>query len=407
MNRTLRLLTVILVLFVFSQVSYAEDHMLGKQDGGFGLLVCETESASEFQLIDNNGQQIGSKWPFIGEVNDGYVIISDGQQCGIMDTKGNITVAPEYIYIRYMSDSTFCAYNDEEIVLITGSGKTIASYPGSVPQIIYEDYVIFECLVSGTGLLSKDGKLLMEPVWDSVSIPCCGIIRASSEDECYYFDDLGNIVFKGKAGMDFHDDVAIVMNDQDQLMIVDKSGKILYTSSGEKGFYGEFYDGLCVAVDSGTGKYGYIGKDGQWVVQPIYDMAYDFYDGYGTIELSNKCGLINPAGEVVIDCQYDTLFIGEEGLISVKKGNSFGVINIQNEMICPMIWDKIGVFEEGYCPVQKDNSWGFVDQNGNAIIPCQYLLVNYFKNGRTVVVDFNQRSWLIDAQGTIIAPVLN
>lgn len=218
-----------------------------------------------------------------------------------------------------------------------GSGEIITFVENSEPLIIDDEYVVFECLKSGVGLLQANGQLIIEPVWESVSIPCCDVIRASSEDKCCYFDLYGDLLFECTNGMNFSDGVALVTNDSDDTMIIDKRGRILYISSGELDNFGcEFHNGLCEGIDCKTGKYGYVGTDGRWVISPIYDRAFGFYDGYGVVAIAGRYGLIDIKGEIVIDFLYEMHFVGENGLISAKENGKFGIINTQNEVVYPM-----------------------------------------------------------------------
>ena len=45
-----------------------------------------------------------------------------------------------------------------------------------------------------------------------------------------------------------------------------------------------------------TGKYGYVGEDGTWVIAPTFDFARDFKDGYAVV--SKKVTLANGKEDV-------------------------------------------------------------------------------------------------------------
>lgn len=42
-------------------------------------------------------------------------------------------------------------------------------------------------------------------------------------------------------------------------------------------------EGLAPYQDEKTGKYGYVGEDGTWVIAPTFDFARDFEDGYAVV----------------------------------------------------------------------------------------------------------------------------
>ena len=55
-------------------------------------------------------------------------------------------------------------------------------------------------------------------------------------------------------------------------------------------------EGLAPYQDEKTGKYGYVGEDGTWVIAPTFDFARDFEDGYAVV--SKKVTLANGKADV-------------------------------------------------------------------------------------------------------------
>ena len=55
-------------------------------------------------------------------------------------------------------------------------------------------------------------------------------------------------------------------------------------------------EGLAPYQDEKTGKYGYVGEDGTWVIAPTFDFARDFKDGYAVV--SKKVTLANGKADV-------------------------------------------------------------------------------------------------------------
>lgn len=55
-------------------------------------------------------------------------------------------------------------------------------------------------------------------------------------------------------------------------------------------------EGLAPYQDEKTGKYGYVGEDGTWVIAPTFDFARDFKDGYAVV--SKKVTLANGKEDV-------------------------------------------------------------------------------------------------------------
>ncbi|MDL1891976.1 WG repeat-containing protein, partial [Sphingobacteriales bacterium CHB3] len=51
-------------------------------------------------------------------------------------------------------------------------------------------------------------------------------------------------------------------------------------------------------------QYGYIDTKGQMVVQPQFDLAWDFYQGSAFVKLNNKYGFVDKEG-IVIWCSVE------------------------------------------------------------------------------------------------------
>ena len=79
------------------------------------------------------------------------------------------------------------------------------------------------------------------------------------------------------------------------------------------------------------GKWGYINRRGEVVVQPIYDRAYDFHDGFAVIRQGDLRGFltIDPDRGIIefIAPQYQDVFRFREGLAPVKQGNKWGFVS--------------------------------------------------------------------------------
>lgn len=89
-------------------------------------------------------------------------------------------------------------------------------------------------------------------------------------------------------------------DDRSDMTFVDLNGKT-YKYSGIS-YIGSFVNGVAVAMDNASGKYGYIDVSGKWVVQPQYDSAKDFNliyfkDGtsgyYASVKKDGKGGVLS------------------------------------------------------------------------------------------------------------------
>ena len=64
-----------------------------------------------------------------------------------------------------------------------------------------------------------------------------------------------------------------------------------------------------------SGKFGFINKKGQVVIEPIYDDVENFNDGIAKVKLYNLYGFINKKGQIIIEIKYNSLSNLNDGRI--------------------------------------------------------------------------------------------
>ncbi len=189
------------------------------------------------------------------------------------------------------------------------------------------------------------------------------------------------------------------------------------------------------------GRYGFIGKNGEWVIKPDSNYALNFSeglawvkrqekegfidkmgkfvlvikraegyfsDGYAVMEFTpSHFGFINKEGEMVIASDYYLVDRFHEGLALVHPRNriedklSGCFIDKENKQVGKLFFESGKKFSEGMAAVQYNGKWGFIDKAGKIIIECKYDKVFNFMNGLAPVKD--KKKWgFIDKAGEIV-----
>lgn len=161
--------------------------------------------------------------------------------------------------------------------------------------------------------------------------------------------------------------------------MIDLAGNIVF--EGRFWSLHDMREGLIRAHDRRSGKWGFLSRDGDWVMEPIYTRAQDFSDGLAAVvgpEPSGVYGYINAAGERVIDPAYsaagpfvdglapvvrgfDRLFIDRDGkdrLTSEEIGITLRDVGPFAEHVAPAMWRADG-FQAGA---------GYLDQTGAVVL---------------------------------------
>ena len=171
-----------------------------------------------------------------------------------------------------------------------------------------------------------------------------------------------------------------------------------------------FYtEGLSVAKDF-NGIYGFIDKQGSWVIKPEYNSAVRFSEGLASVMKDGLWGAIDTNGQLIIDFKYASQFFFRNGTATVYRKDSKqygGMIDKTGKMLIEeQFSDNLGL-SEGLISAKKTTKYGYYDISGKAIFPEIFERANLFQDGKAVV-SFKGKYGMIDKEGNfIIQPVFD
>ncbi|MBP3511349.1 MAG: WG repeat-containing protein [Prevotella sp.] len=143
-------------------------------------------------------------------------------------------------------------------------------------------------------------------------------------------------------------------------------------------FYSIFgYSQIVDAQEGDNGKYGFVDKKGNWVIQPIYYSTYwDKSNLYGKFFEEEHVGAVNKNGEIVFSAMYKdvSMFYNDELNIYIinlenDKYSHFGVCNNDFKIIIPVEYEEINVMQNGFGVKTTEGFYGYFDCKGKTIIP--------------------------------------
>lgn len=169
---------------------------------------------------------------------------------------------------------------------------------------------------------------------------------------------------------------------------------------------GLFHEGLA-AVQPGAAGWGYINKKGRLVVPADYQKVKAFSEGLAPvmpIEKLHGWGYINTKAELVIEPQYSEAESFSEGLAAVKVAdNQWGYIEQKGNLTIPAKYQGAKPFSDGLAAVQINGRWGYIDKNGMQVVGCRYSAVHSFADGRAAVCLYD-RWGFINREGKMVVP---
>lgn len=178
--------------------------------------------------------------------------------------------------------------------------------------------------------------------------------------------------------------------------------------------FGGFYEGLAIVeVD---GKFGFINRENDVVIEPKYYNVNDFHNGIALVQdnMFSLAYFINTKGEIILMNRKFGVSEYNEGLINCKSltEKKWGFVDISNNFIIPPMYDYTSSFYEGMAAiiptligekVNKKQFYGFVNKNNEVVIPPNFKIANgHFSEGLCCI--WENGNGYIDTKGAIVIP---
>ena len=239
---------------------------------------------------------------------------------------------------------------------------------------------------NGWGFIDKVGNVIVPfGRYDFVESFSEGFAAVGNRNGGYWFiDTQGNEVMAYATTRPFSDGLALVGVHDEGLCFIDRAGNIVIPSTLLQDYsHIESFSGGLAAVrmhqyplgprDTG-GKWGFIDKTGNLVIQPAYDEAREFSEGFAAV---NTGGL-------------------------GSRGGRWGFISKDGTEVIPRQYYEVDDFSDGTALVTKvrSNDRGeqvLIDIQGNEIRTFDSRIVDGFSEGFSTTIEH----WLINKEGTI------
>lgn len=164
----------------------------------------------------------------------------------------------------------------------------------------------------------------------------------------------------------------------------------------------EFSDGLAL-VQTKNGKYGYINKNSEFIIQPIYKNAVSFSSNAAIVlDTNDEMKIIDKEGKVLssLNCFEATPFV--EGLSIIKIKDKYGAIDINGNIVINPLFDYLKPFSSNFAAFKQGNYYGYINKSGNIIINPQFLEAKDFQEDKACVKCANGLYGYISKEGLLI-----
>lgn len=170
--------------------------------------------------------------------------------------------------------------------------------------------------------------------------------------------------------------LSVAMGCNPQAVSRSKSTSKAAAPASEENATAEFREGLA-AVKIG-GKWGFIDKSGQFVIEPQFSSKFStsagatvFSEGLAPAAIDGKWGFIDKTGKFVIAPAFEAAYPFSEGLavVGVKSADGYkeGFIDKNGKTVIePQLGNFFG-FKNGLAFKKIANEWGYIDKTGNYV----------------------------------------
>jgi hypothetical protein len=188
----------------------------------------------------------------------------------------------------------------------------------------------------------------------------------------------------------------------------DEESGLLVVTCGDNEYYG--------ARAGAFGMWGYAGPDGKLALDPIYDAALPFFEGYAVVSMDGwkKMGIIDTSGKYIVEPQLNYIDRYHDGLALARKeeNGTFGFLDTSGAWAIEPLYNKLDLFDsDGFAvasglPSSSNRgamAVGLLDRNGDFSFPPYHNFIKEPNRKGYRFADSSNGYSLIDSGGNQVA----
>jgi hypothetical protein len=184
---------------------------------------------------------------------------------------------------------------------------------------------------------------------------------------------------------------------------INKSGDWVINNQYEEAYY--FSEGL--AAVKYFGNWGFIDRHGEWVVQPEYRDAKPFREGLACVMKNNFWGYITKKGDWHFEPKLKVVSSFSDGKAIIKNDEGFIFINRDGDRILKHSFERALPFSEGLAFVIYNGYKGYIERNGNWLIKHDYDEAYSFSEGLALIKTENKYGFIDQGGDLSIQPMFD
>lgn len=257
------------------------------------------------------------------------------------------------------------------------------------------------------GLIGSDGKVILEPIYKSLSHPSNGYLLAEQEDgSILIMNEQGGeqakinytkpLELSGMSSPEFVNGYSFLGlkerdNNSPQTVIINTEGKVLFETNLTRititdknviiglDFVSDRGNPSVVGIDTNGNQLWNVNvtqfpKDNQSIEVKDNLLVYKSKD-------NNLWGAIDVNGNQVLECKYEELSHAGDGLIGVLKYGKWGYMDYNGNMVIEPQFTSVNEFINGKALVKKDGNYCVIDTQGNVLFELANNSARHYDNG--------------------------
>ncbi|MEM1208404.1 MAG: WG repeat-containing protein [Planctomycetota bacterium] len=303
--------------------------------------------------------------------NDQPLPVNIRNQWGLINQRGELIIEPRFDWTDYLFDGLVRVELDGRTGFINIGGDWVID-----PIFRYADrYAEGSAIVSDGrrfGFINRRGDQYVDFLYDAAlrfrnqraAVMANGLIG--------YLDRRGQLAvpMKYRRGRSFSEGLAVVEEPLGQratrLLFIDQNGEVAFDAS-QAGMtaLGDFSDGL--AAFEREGRWGYLDKAFEVVIEPTYDEARGFLSGLAAVRSGDRWGYIDKEGNTIVEPAFDWAWDFTDVLAMVSVNSRYGYIDRAGNFAIAPQFDEAAPFFRELARVAHSPSFGYIDVKGRPL----------------------------------------